>query len=569
MRKILSISVGIFMLVSCHDMNLNPLAEGSTETWYSSETEITMSINDLYRDPFWPLTQANGDGGDDAWTDDWMYREALTPVTGGSITSEWGVANNTYWLNSYKAITRCNTILSNLSRSASKIPEQTLTKYEAEVRFIRACQYSKLIFYFGDVVFYTEPLELDEAFKMGRTSQATILQDIYQDFDFAAEHLPAGYGATGLQRATKGAAYGMKARTALCAGDFTQAKTSAMACMDLNAYKLHSNFSSLFLTSTKQSDEFVFALPRSVEFNLTIGIQDVIPRNLGGWGAWSPTWELFSSFLCSDGLPIDESPLYDPHKPFTNRDPRCTATIVEFETPHLGFMYQPHPDSLEVMNFKTGKKQKNNDTRSNAQFASFNGLLWEKGVDDTWLKNGYRVDPAKIILRYADVLLMYAEAKIELDEIDQSVVDAINMVRARAYGVPAAETDKYPAVTTTDQSKLRTILRTERRMEFAFEGRRYTDIIRWRLAEKVLNLPNYGMLDPAELREKIVNKGLWFFPETPPIDENGIADFSIMCNKGLIKKITQRSFDKDRQYLWPIPAKDILINSNLTQNPNY
>jgi len=164
---------------------------------------------------------------------------------------------------------------------------------------------------------------------------------------------------------------------------------------------------------------------------------------------------------------------------------------------------------------------------------------------------------------------MYAEAKIELDEIDQSVVDAINMVRARAYGVPAAETDKYPAVTTTNQSKLRTILRTERRMEFAFEGRRYTDIIRWRLAEKVLNLPNYGMLDPAELREKIVNKGLWFFPETPPIDENGIADFSIMFNKGLIKKITQRSFDKDRQYLWPIPAKDILINSNLTQNPNY
>jgi hypothetical protein len=164
---------------------------------------------------------------------------------------------------------------------------------------------------------------------------------------------------------------------------------------------------------------------------------------------------------------------------------------------------------------------------------------------------------------------MYAEAKIESNEIDASVLEAMNRVRARAYGVNFTETDKYPAITTTNQAALRRILRTERRIEFAFEGRRYTDIIRWRLAEKVLNLPNYGMLDPAELREKVVKPGLWFFPETPPIDEDGIADLSIMFNKGLIKKITQREFDKTKQYLWPIPAKDILINSNLTQNPNY
>jgi hypothetical protein len=569
MKYILFVTA-MFFLVSCHDMDLNPLAEGSTETWYSTETEIVMSINDLYRNPFWPLTQGNGDGGDDAWTDDWMYREALTPVTGATVTSEWELANTTYWLNSYKAITRCNTLLSNLSRSADKIPGQMLVRYEAEVRFIRACQYAKLIFYFGDAVFYTEPLmDISEAFAMGRTGKASILPEIYRDFDFAAENLPVTHGSSALQRATKGAAYAMKARTALCERDYATAKTAAKACMDLDVYRLHPDFPSLFLTATKQSDEFVFVLPRSVEFKLTIGIQDVVPRNAGGWGAWSPTWELFCSFLCTDGLPIDESPLYNPQDPFRNRDPRCTATVVEFETPHLGFMYQPHPDSLQVMNFNTGRKQTNNDTRSNAQFASFNGLLWKKGVDNTWLQNGWQVDPAKLIVRYADVLLMYAEAKIESDDIDRSVLDAINQVRARAYGVSYTQTDRYPGVTTADRAQLRTVLRTERRMEFAFEGRRYMDIIRWRLAEKVLNLPNYGMLDPAELREKVVNKGLWFFPETPPVDEDGIADFSIMYNKGLIKMITRRSFDGNRQYLWPIPAKDILINSNLTQNPNY
>ena len=569
MKRILYI-LGILLLVSCHEMDLNPLAEGSTETWFSSETELVMSINDLYRDPFWPLTHRNGNGGNDAWTDDWMYREALTPITGATITSEWSVANTEYWLNSYKAITRCNTILSNLSRSADKIPEQILTRYEAEVRFVRACQYARLIFYFGDVVYYTEPLtDINEAFAMGRTSKATVLPEVYKDFDFAAEHLPATYSSSALQRATKGAALGMKARTALCEGDYKTAMESAKACIDLGVYNLHPDFASLFLTSTKQSSEFILALPRSVEFKLTITIQDAVPRNAGGWGAWSPTWDLFSSFLCTDGLPIDESPLYNPQEPFKNRDPRCTETILEFGIPHLGYTYQPHPDTLEIMNFNTGRKQKNNDTRSNAQFASFNGLLWKKGVDITWLQNGWRADPAKILLRYADVLLMYAEAKIEQNSIDQSVLDAINKVRARAYGVSYTETGKYPAVTTMDQAKLRSIIRFERRMEFAFEGRRYMDIIRWRIAEKVLNLPNYGMLDPAELRTKIVNKGLWFFPETPPIDEDGAADFSIMYNKGLIKKVTQRSFDKNRQYLWPIPAKDILINSNLEQNPNY
>lgn len=121
---------------------------------------------------------------------------------------------------------------------------------------------------------------------------------------------------------------------------------------------------------------------------------------------------------------------------------------------------------------------------------------------------------------------MYAEAKIELNQIDQSVLDAINQVRARAYGVDYTQTNAYPAVTTTDQQKLRSILRAERRMEFAKEGLRYMDLVRWKIAGKALTRPNYGMLYPVSLlKEKVVDKGLWFWPETPAIDEDGIADF--------------------------------------------
>jgi hypothetical protein len=116
---------------------------------------------------------------------------------------------------------------------------------------------------------------------------------------------------------------------------------------------------------------------------------------------------------------------------------------------------------------------------------------------------------------------------------------------------------------------MRRELRFERRMELALEGLRYMDLIRWRLAEKVFNTPEYGMLDVAELRTKVVQKGLWFFPGIPEIDENTLADFSDIFNAGLLKLYGIRSFDASKNYLWPIPAKDVLINSNISQNPNY
>ena len=76
------------------------------------------------------------------------------------------------------------------------------------------------------------------------------------------------------------------------------------------------------------------------------------------------------------------------------------------------------------------------------------------------------------------------------------------------------------------------------------------------------------MLDPADLRTKVVKPGLWFFPQTPAIDDDGDADFETMYNAGLVKLCAVRDFP-DRQYLWPIPTKEILINTNLTQNPGY
>lgn len=223
---------------------------------------------------------------------------------------------------------------------------------------------------------------------------------------------------------------------------------------------------------------------------------------------------------------------------------------------------------MTVLNLKTGSMVKNNDNRAVNINAPFNGLLMKKGIDEDY-SDDYKADPDIVIVRYADVLLMYAEAKIELNEIDGSVNDAINQVRARAYKVGVDETSRYPAVTATDQKSLRKAIRFERRMELAFEGRRYMDLIRWKLAEKALNEPSYGLLDVADLKTKVIDAGLWFFPGTPSIDDNAITDLSSLYSQGLIKLFGITAFDAGKNYLWPIPSKEIIVNPNLKQNPGY
>jgi len=560
MKKIIILLATVAFFTACNDLDLSPLSEGSSANWYSNESEINMALNDIYRGVFWPQD------GDD-WTDDWTNRNNTTPINGGTINGEWG-SLTTWWRNTYKAISRANTILANLERGEGEIPESTLKAFEAEAKFVRASMYAYLIARWGDVVYFTNVLDLEESFTLSKTDKNTIKAAVYEDYDFAAANLPDSYGSGELNRATKGAALAMKARIALYMGDFDVAQSAAKDCMDLEVYSLYPDYEELFQSKTKNPGEVIFLMPQSAELNVFYSnTRNVITRNAGGWCAYNPSWELWCSYLCTDGLPIDESPLFNPRNPFENRDPRCSMSLVEFQSEFLGFIYQPHPDSLEVWNFSSGKYQYNNDTRTNKQYASYNAMCWRKKVDDDWLDRKAEYD--RILMRYADVLLMYAEASIELGQIDETVLEAMNMVRARAYGVNMEDTGSYPAIITTDQAELRKILRAERRMEFAYEGLRYMDIIRWKTAEKVLNTNIYGMLDPADLKEKVVDQGLWFFPETPDVDEDGIPNFDPMYNAGYIKLLGVRQFDAGRQYLWPIPTKEILINENLTQNPGY
>lgn len=527
-----------------------------------------MSLDYLYDMKFWDsnptLTSVIDPRWLDSWSDDLTCRDRLNTMTNGSLDG-----NSAYvveaWGRYYEAIATANLVMERLENPSGAIQQATLKQYIGEARFVRAVQYSKLIFHWGDVPYVEKNVTIEEAFRLGRTPKSEILQKIFADFDYAAENLPASY--SGRKYATKGAALALKARIALFMGEYAVARDAAKACMDLKVYELYPDFEQLFLSRTKYSVETIFAIPRSVSLNLYVPYWGTTYEPLSrirGAAYIQPSWDLFSSFLCTDGLPIDKSPLYNPRKPFENRDPRCTATIVEHGTMFGYWKYEPHPDTMTVVDVTTGQAVANTNNRAVIQWGSFNGLAWKKGIDLAWYSTGNLIDPDHVIIRYADVILMYAEAMIELGTIDQTVLDAMNKVRARAY-----KNGSYPEITAGSQAELRKILRVERRMEFAFEARRYADIIRWRLAEKVLNDKDYGLLDPDELRQKVVRQGLWFLPGIPAIDEDGTSDFSNLYDRGLIKLLSVRSFDKSKHYLWPVPTKELLINSNLTQNPGY
>ena len=175
---------------------------------------------------------------------------------------------------------------------------------------------------------------------------------------------------------------------------------------------------------------------------------------------------------------------------------------------------------------------------------------------------------------------MYAEAKIELNEIDDTVLDAMNQVRARAYKAAVTATSDYPAITETAQDKLRTILRIERRMEFAFENLRLYDIWRWRIAEKVLNRPWIGLPKKDEkLQRAYIDNNMWFHGAVPEIDEDGCMDFMAPVAKGAAdffnsnayaQVLAECKFVAPKSYLWPLPTTTMQVMKNIKENnPGY
>lgn len=569
-------TAGLLILSSCAKLDLNPPSAASSENWFSSPEEIRISLNDFYRRDFYIL---ESNWTMDRHTDDWSQRTNVYTIAAGSLNASTTSPNiKTVWSYSYKNISRANRILEALDNLEGKYPAAELNMFRGEARFFRAYAYSRLVTLWGDVPFYLTSITPEEAFEMGRTDKAVVLDQIYKDYDFAADNLPVENNNSGATRVDQGAAYAFKARCALYQHDYETAAAAAKMCMDMEHYDLASDYGELFRDKTRSNKEVIFSIAHSNDLELdeegqptTQSIASFMARSAGGTNVAQPSWELLATYEMNNGKTLDEPDSgFDPHNPFANRDPRCLETFAAPGSRIYGIEWNSSPNVLEVMDYIQNRPVTNKDSKggSDATNCAYNGCLLRKGAQESWRTSLYNDNPV-ILMRYADVLLMYAEAKIELGEIDATVLACINDVRARAYGTTRTQVGAYPSITTTDQAALRKVIRRKRRVEFAWENLRYFDLLRWHQFENAFGHNMYGFTRTASLAKAYFDAGNWFWPATPKFDEDGFPKFEEMVDGTYIVQHGERKFD-EKIYLWPLPSDDILImNGKLTQNPGY
>lgn len=551
----------LFTISACDEaLDKLPLDAPSDETFFSNETELKLALTGAYREIYWRSGSLPYQSLLDNATDLGFLR---TDFSGMQSYSRGAHSSNTSgfaetWDKMYSGIGRTNNLLANMSKAQAAVSADVYNRIQAEALFLRAYYYSWLIQLYGDVPFITSLPPDIEAAKVPKTSRTEIAAALYTDLDQAASVLPATWPAGERGHATKGMALGLKARIALVTGDYATAAAAAKQVMDMNAYTLHADYEELFTYAGENSNEILLSMPHLVGFVSTGIPRQQGPRNAAGYSQLVPSQFIVDSYECIDGLPIDESPLYDPANPFANRDPRLDASIVRPQSVFATYVFETHPDSINTTKIVDGVATRvaNQDVRN--AFATFTGYLWRKfsAAEDM----PANVDTGSldfILMRYAEILLIYAEAKIELNEIDQSVLDAINRIRARAYGVALSATSEYPAITIMDQNALRTIVRRERKVELAQEGFRMTDIHRWNIAQYVMPGTLVG-------RPKGAYSKMTFVPQ---IDEHGHPRYA--GAEALYRSVDKRQFQPARDNLWAIPQKDIDVNGNLEQNDNY
>lgn len=444
------------------------------------------------------------------------------PTGNGALNADNGTTA-AFWRDSYTAIRRANEVLANIGRIEFTTPGLE-DRLKGEARLLRAYHYIMLVNLFGDVPLITRPLTVAEG-QVSRTPRAEVIDTVFADLDYAASVLPTSYGAADRGRATKGAALALKARAALYEARWQAAADAAQAVTALNVYSLHPDFRALFTYTGERSPEIILdeEYLQSQRSHNVFG--DLAPRSAQGLSRVVPLRALVDEFYMSDGLPLTQSPLYKSHpdSQYLNRDARLYGTLLYPGAP-CSFcvpagVYDSRPSSLTA------------DRVLRDIDATATGYQQLKYVDPADAAARTNSGLNMIVLRYADVLLMYAEAKTELGQLDASVTDAINQVRRRA-GMP-----DVPA--GLSQDSLRSVVRHERRVELALEGLRLFDIRRWRIADQVMPGTTHG---------------IDYIDATTGLQQTIVGEL--------------RGF-ASRNYLWPVPARELGLNPNLTQNPGY
>ncbi len=367
---------------------------------------------------------------------------------------------NDLWTGYYDVINKCNVVLNQIAIDSTNTPQSTKTLAMAEAKFLRGYSYFTLVRLFGRVPLVDTILtNVTSQSNMPQSDATTIYAFVEQDLQFAAANLPLTWDAKFIGRATSGAANGILAKVYLYEKKWAQAMSTANLVINSGAYNLNTPYNKIFTEDGENSSESVFEIQAYADANHkedsygcqyanVQGVRGADFANLG-WGFNVPSDQLVAAYEAGD--------------------PREASTILFCPSPAptmYGEVFPAEPNPMY------NKKVYTNPSVRNTVGDQFG---WWTNVR---------------ILRYADVLLMYAEAANEQGMSDEALVK-LNMVRARARG---GDNTLLPDITTTDQAELRTAIQHERRVELAMEHERFFDIVRWGIAATVLHnvgKPNY------------------------------------------------------------------------------
>lgn len=509
--------------VSCDDELLDTLPNDrlSAEIFWKTENDAVLAVNAIY-----PSLDAVNIFSWDAFTDIAHTNQLINApifielgtydIANAKVLSEWteayrGIRTANYFLENVDKVPSTNTVL--------------IDRLKGEARVLRAYQYIKLVGFFGEVPLVTKSVELDEAKRLTRASLQELWDFIDSELEQSAAALPTTYPAADKGRITQGAAWALKARADLWAGRYQAAIDAANK---VQGYALYNSYGNLFKYAGENNVEVILDRQSiqnnpQLQTNVFATLAPFSQRNSSS--LYVPTRALIDMYETADGKKIDDpSSGYDPLDPYTNRDPRLAFSVyVDGDVLSSGTVFRPAPNS--------GGPDAIGATFVN----STTGFNIKKYVNDSDLATPANSGINIILLRYAEVLLTLAEAKIELNQLDASVYDAINRVRNERNDV------KLPSIPNgLSQDELRDIVRHERTIELAFEGLHLFDIRRWKTAETVMPGPVLGM---------------------SYLDDGDLVTVSVTG--------ANRAFDKTRHYLWPIPLSERNLNPNLSQNPGW
>ncbi|MDR1407138.1 MAG: RagB/SusD family nutrient uptake outer membrane protein [Tannerella sp.] len=497
----------ILSLNACDDfLDRQPHDQISQAVFYESKSHFEMALGGNYRllqqpvsagdhtrfftesQPGWDCLSDNCYGKHGWGQTKEILAGNLTPSTGGYIEHLYSGC--------YNGIARVNIFLSELTAyHGEDMTQAEKNVFEGEARLIRAYYYFHLYMFYGDVPLVLEPLTV-ETQAQPKVSAAEIMTQILADIDFAITNLKNISYTENAGHVTRSTAQALKAR-ALSFTAYDRSGTPDPAvirqvrdlCLEIMPlYSLSADYADLFKSNGQiNNPEIIWSINYLAPNNNCVYQTFQVT-----YVAWNPHHNLVEDYECIDGLPWGESPLTNPANIFENRDPRLKRTIYQ-----------------DIIVWDDGTTHIPTEER-------ITGYGVMKYIDQKNVASDMNPVPAQadvdaVVIRLAEVLLMYAEMQNELEGPDASVYHATTDLRARA-GLPP-----YPAGLSKEQMRER--IRHERRVELAFEqGLRLYDIKRWHIVADVLSRINDGIIN-YRFEERFYK---WPLPETEIEKSGGI-----------------------------------------------